>query len=315
VPDSSAEASSSSRRGQLCLVVIFNHNFERNLPILDRIYKGRFDHVRYLMPFYSGNRADVIPVYATSYLFQSYIVQAYHQLDAEGFDSYIFTGDDVLLNPRLNQDNILDELQARDRSYITELRPLWTMPWFWWHTIPALRAFKRERYVEFHQHLPSPEAFDEAMKRHGIVQKKMGRSKLVSHLFWDLFNERKPVFLDNFIYWAWHAGGRTHEYPLVHSYSDFIIIPRRTFKPFCHLIGIFAAMNLFVEMAIPTALLLVEDKITVEKDTQWFGNIALGVPARDALVAKHDFKLEAIEQSMGEREIFLHPFKLSQLKQ
>ncbi|HYO87569.1 MAG TPA: hypothetical protein VER79_02920, partial [Candidatus Limnocylindrales bacterium] len=45
---------------RICLVVIFNHRFEANLPILDRLYGDRFHHVRYLMPFYQGTRSDVI---------------------------------------------------------------------------------------------------------------------------------------------------------------------------------------------------------------------------------------------------------------
>jgi hypothetical protein len=300
---------------RICLVVIFNHNFEKNLPILDRIYSGRFDNVRYLMPFYKGSRPDVIPVYASSYIFHAYMVQAWHRLAQENYDAYVFTGDDVLLNPRLNQNNILDELKARDRSYIREFCPLWKKPYFWWHTIPSLRAFKRERYNEFHPHLQSPQEFDQAMKRHGVEQKKLGRKGLLAPLVSGLFNERKPVVFDNFVYWVWHAGGRTHEYPLVHSYSDFLIVPRRTMPALMHQLGIFASMNLFVEIAIPTALVLVEDRVTLEKDTPWKGTEALGNAAREALTAQYQFSLKAIEQAMGEKETFMHPVKLSQLKE
>ena len=48
---------------KVCLVVIFNHRFDRNLPALRKIYGERFAGIRFLVPFYDGSDADVIPVY------------------------------------------------------------------------------------------------------------------------------------------------------------------------------------------------------------------------------------------------------------
>jgi hypothetical protein len=311
---STSSSNSSSTAGAVCLVVVFNHNFEKNLPILDRLYAGRFSHVRYIMPFYEGERRDVIPVYDSSYVFQSYFVQAYDRLMAEGFGSFFFIGDDVLLNPRLTEHNVLAELNATDRPYIREFKPIWEMPWFWWHTIPALRAFKRERYVEFHKHLPPREEFEAAFRRNGIEPRAMSRRELLPHLWWDVRKERKPVFLDNLIYWMWHAGGRTPQYPLVYSYSDVFVMPADRYGAFRHLCGIFTSMNLFVEIAVPTAMMLCAPQVTLERDTKWRGVEALGNRDREDLFARYDFNLQAVMDSMDERTTYLHPIKLSQLK-
>ena len=54
------------------------------------------------------------------------------------------------------------------------------------------------------------------------------------------------------------------EYPLVGSYSDFFITTADIMPKFCQYCGAFAATNLFVEIAIPTALVLAAPKIKTE---------------------------------------------------
>ena len=43
-------------------------------------------------------------------------------------------------------------------------------------------------------------------------------------------------------------------FPLIEGYSDLIVIPKENLKLFCHLCGIFAAMNLWVDAAIATSM-------------------------------------------------------------
>jgi hypothetical protein len=63
----------------ICLIVVFNHRYEKNLAQLREIYKNRFSHVYYLMPFYQGKDFDVIPVYESSFHFQGYFTQGFHR--------------------------------------------------------------------------------------------------------------------------------------------------------------------------------------------------------------------------------------------
>ena len=58
--------------------------------------------------------------------------------------------------------------------------------------------------------------------------------------------------------------GRTLPYPLFKSYADMIIIDRFSMDEFCRLSGVFAAMNLFVETAIPLAMILACTNIKTE---------------------------------------------------
>ena len=59
--------------------------------------------------------------------------------------------------------------------------------------------------------------------------------------------------------------------PLIEGYSDFIIVPSQSLKRFCHYCGIFSAMNIWVDAAIATALVLSSDKIRTEKDHYYKG--------------------------------------------
>ena len=53
------DAPAEADRAGVCLCVIFNHPFPGNLPLLRRIYQGRFSHVRFLMPL-MRREADVL---------------------------------------------------------------------------------------------------------------------------------------------------------------------------------------------------------------------------------------------------------------
>ena len=68
-------------------------------------------------------------------------------------------------------------------------------------------------------------------------------------------------------------------YPLALGYSDIFVVPHNSLDSICHFLGVFAAMNLFVEIAIPTAIMLVANynNVVQNKDlnyiygTAWSG--------------------------------------------
>ena len=91
-----------------CLIIIFNHRFDKNIPVLEKIYSGRFSNIFFLVPFYNGDKENVIPVYESSHFFQSFLAQGYNRFAKDEFTHYIFTGDDCLLNPALNENNFLE---------------------------------------------------------------------------------------------------------------------------------------------------------------------------------------------------------------
>ena len=113
--------------GKLCLAIIFNHKFNKNIPILDKIYRNRFNNLYYIVPFNMVQIEGIEPkkiitVYETSYCFQGYIAQAYEKIKSIEYSHYVFIGDDQILNPSFNENNMLDYLNIKENeSYIKEI--------------------------------------------------------------------------------------------------------------------------------------------------------------------------------------------------
>ena len=104
---------------------------------------------------------------------------------------------------------------------------------------------------------------------------------------------------------------RSLPYPLAWGYSDFVVVPTAALETFCRLCGVFAAMNLFVEVALPTALALACDRIVVEADTQWRG-VEIWDPAEvEDLRTRHGGDLARLLAAYEPHQLYLHPVKLS----
>lgn len=93
------------KKDKVCLVIIFNHRFDKNLPLLRQIYGKRFSNIRFLVPFYDGADSDVIPIYESSYQFQGYFIQAYEKLNNLQCSHYLFIGDDLIIHPQFDEYN------------------------------------------------------------------------------------------------------------------------------------------------------------------------------------------------------------------
>ena len=104
----------------ICLSFVFNHQFERNIPKLRKFYDDRFSTIRYLSPFSKTTEPDIVPIFEKSIHFQGYFAQALRHLP-RNCDYYIFCGDDLILNPSLNEHNIIDSLNCNESSYIKYL--------------------------------------------------------------------------------------------------------------------------------------------------------------------------------------------------
>lgn len=110
---------------KLCLIIIFNHRFDKNIDKLRKLYKDRFSNIRFLVPFYNGMDNDVIPVYGSSFQFQGYISQGFNQYYNDMFEHYLFIADDMIINPSINEDNYADFFKLDSTTgYITDLEPL-----------------------------------------------------------------------------------------------------------------------------------------------------------------------------------------------
>jgi hypothetical protein len=102
----------------------------------------------------------------------------------------------------------------------------------------------------------------------------------------------------------------TLNYPLVGGYSDLFIVDANSLARFSHYCGVFAATNLFVEIAIPTALVLSCDSIRTEAQTEYPGK-ALWTQEEMRLLEPYAFDLNRLLHFFPENCLFLHPVKLS----
>lgn len=311
---------------KICLLILFNHRFDRNLPLLDEMYKDRFSNIRYIVPFYDGNRDDVIPVFARSVFFESYIAQAYNVLKNDGYDYYYIIADDMIINPAINENNIQEFFELEDgQSWIPHLRMLREQKYFWIGTLSAYTYKPVQKYVEAKGELPSVE---EAVKKFE-TQGLMNPMELTRHDVFKEFSLRTHYMADKarlllrVITRMRHPFKKSTNlhYPLAASYSDTLLVCSESMAKFAHYCGVFGATSLFVEVAIPTALVLASDKKikteeNIAKRGRSYWSVAENVFCEDPSytwdnLEKEYKNLNDIMVRFPEDAIYLHPIKLS----
>ncbi len=316
---------------KVALLILFNHNFERNLDRLDEIYKGRFDHVWYVMPFYTGSRKDVIRVHESSYHFQGFVAKALDLVRDESFDHYLFIGDDLLLNPKINQENyqrffcvdknsaflpgmflLTDENESRPYRH---LAPYW--PWLQ----SALDLEIDTPGLQVSQFLPS---YDQALKRlaaHGLhfepkVHWKMfvWKNLYSTEVFKALYKRK----LSKKYKWALSVlksskvfSKKCLPYPVIGSYSDILLVPHADSFEFMQYCGIFSALNLFVEIALPTSLALAATVIREEKDLPHKGYTMWTPEDAETFENRFNKSLANLYNRFPEDALYVHPVKFS----
>jgi len=114
----------------ICLSFVFNNQFEKNIPKLRTLYGNRFSTIRYLSPFSRNQDPEIIQICETSIHFQGYFAQSFRHLP-KNCDYYVFCGDDLILNPCLNESNLIDCLNCNESSYIKYLNPIWEHSFAW----------------------------------------------------------------------------------------------------------------------------------------------------------------------------------------
>ena len=302
-------------RMRIGLIIIFNHAFEANLPRLDALYANRFAGVHYLMPFYCGPRADVSPTFQSSHQFQGGIAEAGRTITAGGYDHYLFVGDDLILRGDLNESTITSALGLdANTGYIKELLPLGKTKRDWTHALSALRALKKNRFVEFEAWLPDRRAAEEQLRAARVAAPDLHARELWPRLWQSWRHDRKPVFLDNLLYVMHHHRCGLPRLPLLAAYSDLVAVPAAAMTSFCALCGVFAAMGMFVEVAIPTALALSCQRVHTEADIARHGREIWDAAECETLLATHHFSLESLLDAMPSELLYIHPIKLSRLQ-
>jgi len=293
----------------ICFITVFNHKYEDNIEKLDKIYQEKFSNRYYLMPFYEGHNPFIFSVYESSYFFQGYFSQSLHRFYNEKYTHYIFIADDLILNPKINQDNICQLLNISSHSaYIKSVFTLHNIERYWDHILRGIDAFYNSG-GEYQNVLPTYEQAIQRFQRHGIV---FGDCMMSFQVKWMLSTYGMGIikkifqallFLRNHQYKA-----ETLPYPIVGGYSDFVIVPASSIKKFLHYCGVFAAINLFVEIALPTALLLACENVVFEQND--FQGIEFWEGEELELMKECHSNVKEIFEKYPSN-LYFHPIKLS----
>lgn len=288
---------------KIALLVIYNHRFDRNIERIRELYAGRFSHIYHIMPFYDGNEPDVIPVYDSSYCFSGYIAQAYSQLRGRGFTHFFTVADDMILNPSIDEHSIWKELGIDYTDcYIDELvcfqrhgKKRW-----WRRILDALDYTPNQLGVELKGILPDKEEAQRRFDKHKLPYSSIPRKEL-------LRNPRKKDFIKML------TRSRELKYPLVRAYSDILLLPAEVMPKFANYCGAFSATRLFVELAVPTAMVLAADVIKTADDVRLKPG-AMWTDEDMKILAPYDHSLQKLLNNYPSDKLYLHPIKLSQWK-
>lgn len=181
-----------------------NHPFPSNLPLLRKMYSGRFSEVRYLIPFERMPDDDVIPVYRGSYTHAGYLNDAWHALKDIECDYIVMVHDDVLLNPAISEKNFFDFFPLGPNDAF--LSKLYDIPqafgeWVWYAAL-----FPKLFYPKSHlmgtgiersnllRYLPDAEALRAKLDRAGVPYTQQMR--LDSERMWGVAERPSRVVLD-----------------------------------------------------------------------------------------------------------------------
>jgi hypothetical protein len=310
----------------VCLAIIQNHQYVRNIRELNRIYKDRFDHIVHIVPFYQGTDENVIAVFENSHYFEGFIAQATSSvLSKLDHDHYIFIADDLILNPCVTQNNYREyfSLFSLDTCFLPGFQPFSTLDHQWPRSNESLAWRIDKPGVEVSNFLPSVNearrkfralniSFDPVSRR-GLWARwpKVGRGVFSGQGLWNHLRQLKIMVQTNAASMRHIVGRRTLRYPLVGGYSDLVVVSKDVLSDFSQLCGVFAATELFVEIAIPTALALSAQNISTEKNSPLKGNAMWSVEEVDTFFSQHNGNIDYLLTHFPASQLYVHPIKLS----
>jgi hypothetical protein len=300
---------------KVALIIIYNHQYNKNIEILEKIYKDRFGNIYHLVPFYSGNKKNVIAVYDSSYYFHGYVAQGYKSYFNENYDHYFFIGDDLILNPVINEKNYREHLKLKTNTcFIPRLSSLSENPAYWNVNLDTLIWELESPGVESRSLFPNHQEALQLLGKFGVVNKPMKFEQIwkspTTFKEWPskIFGE-KFYLLRRLKYKITHKEYYSF-YPLVRSYSDIFVVSADAIKMFCHYCGLFAAARLFVELGLPTSMVFSANEINTEKDLELKGR-ALWTKEDFKVLDQYENKLSKLFNDFPKDQLYIHPVKLS----
>jgi hypothetical protein len=314
----------------VALLLLFNHNYEANIDKLEKLYASRFDKIFFIMPFYRGKKGNVIPVYENSYYFQGYVAKALEKIKNDGFEHYIIIGDDLLLDPAINQNNYQEYFKLdKETGFMPELflisdkqqtGPDRPMAPYWPAIVDALEFDINQKGIEVAKFMPTYEEAVERLAKHGLKF-----TPDISSQFFIKPMVKVPLNKADYEYRkraAWHLiknqrllfSKRKLSYPIIGGYADICIVPAVRVDDFIFYCGVFAALNLFAEIGLPTAFAFAVDKATSEKEIGNHGLTFWNPTTVGAFQEKYQCKLNTLYKEWPSNTMYVHPIKFSRWK-
>lgn len=287
------------------LILIYNHNFEKNIEVLESIYNNRFSLIFHLMPFYTGNKSNVIAVYGNSLTFQEYVNQAYSYLQSINVDHFLFVADDMLINPAINETNYNNYFGVTKKDcFIPRLGSIPENKNYWHNYRNAIWLNFRKFNIEFPIKQVDLNKIQNRFKKLGIKNSKLSlkniyRKRTIGFLLYDILRSK----------FKFSKLVRT-KYPLVRSYSDIFLINKDSLRSFSHFCGIFGAFDLFVEIAIPSSIVYTTSNIITEKDLSYKGMAFWDAKRLNSFKSNYKNISDLIENYPSDT-LYIHPIKLS----
>ena len=311
----------------VALIVIFNHNYHDNIQKLEQIYQDRFKNIWYAIPFYQGNLQNVIPVFDNSYYFQNFIATALDKIKHLNFTHYIFIADDLYLNPKINENNYQEYFGLQpDSAFISnffrlddpnETRPYRLYPPYWPGIEHALDFEQRKKGFEGNAFLPNYSDAEDGLKKNGITFNPSIKKRFLFPIKFTLGkNGIREMYYRLKISWSnirFLFKKTRIKYPLVGGYSDLLILPNQKLDEFMMHSRCFATLDLFVEIALPSALLYNYDKISTEGHLK-FKTITHWTKNGNETETAHRFSLNSLNENFPADSLYIHPVKLSKWK-
>jgi len=291
------------------LVIIFNHRFDRNLPVLRKLYGDRFDRVLFLVPFYDGTDADVVPVYYGSHEFGGFVFNARERLLRDPSDYYVFAGDDLILRPDFDREVEKHLSLTSGAGYIKRLTPMTQLSYTWAHTLSAMDVLYLGAF-NWREFLPPREAFLEKYKSLGIEYPDFSPANLLPYRKPRNRREIQRWLRRVWLYYA-SPDKRAPILPLLESYADFFVVPGDSLELFARMNGILAATKIHAELAIPTALAMACPLVKTEQEISMKG-VELWRPwERESVEKEFNKNLDRLLAEFPQRALYIHPVKLS----
>ena len=268
----------------------------------------------------------VIPVFDDSYYFQGFMAAGYNTYRHEDASHYIFVADDLILNPEINEDNYASffELGAKD-SFVQNAYNL-KQPFDkrdWGHSKHSFSFAPYAQGLDEAHKLPSVEEAIVKFKSLGYatqyVRARAEASRILTKVLTGVYV--KLPRSQRFIRWFNRIYKFKLSYPLVKGFSDLVIVPHNKIEKFCHYCGIWTGLKLYVEVAIPTTLVLLqeEDELKFGQNSKY--RVFNGHPQHlhpfnlDLPQNKNIHTLDDLLAAFPREYLYIHPIKLSQLSQ